>query len=434
MTEHDDLSSAFAEYRTAARQGFSAEPTESVFQAARRRKTHRITVGVVAAAVAVAGVITASSLLGPTSAQRQDPAATPTMTPGVATPSASPTPAPSATGSPSSGPNQPGTRTDPANQVRFLSEADRSRLRRATITLPVWPEDLPACAAGQFTFVNGVVSTGASDTIGRPYSYHMLFRASLGIYANLDGSPGDEMVVPIACGFTEVHYQLLVVKQKGDELSVLAYLPGTPSQDRFYPAGGGLIVEVHDSGLGTSVEQRRGYRWNGERFVQTSGPTTFPPTPDVRDVDLRNSYFQDTTGSTGGSTRCAFEILSFVDGMSGTWRYEDRDFPTGDVFPETIVELGEISTGLLSEPAEFADKGDALVTAVCTPKGKAASTWVLRVSRGSAIGVLRVGDEGVTGVESHRIVNGMAEIVVQTKQGQRTWRYSSNGYTLTRVS
>ena len=48
--------------------------------------------------------------------------------------------------------------------------------------------------------------------------------------------------------------------------------------------------------------------------------------------------------------------------------------------------------------------------------------------------MLKVGEAGVTGVVSHRITGGLAEVVVQTQAGRQVWRFSSNGYTMTRVS
>jgi hypothetical protein len=418
MPDHDKLTSAFAEYRSAARQGFAAEQTESVFQAARQRRTRRMVVSTVAAALTVATVLVAGAMLRPTAAPPLPPAETPSPSATVsASASASPTPSAAVNG----------PRTDPANEVRFLTEAARQRLRSATITLPAWPTGFDVCAAGRFTFVDGKVRTGATES-GIPYTYYMLFRTQVGIYADLDGSPGDEMVVPLGCGEAEVYSQLLVLKDNGGNLETMGYIPDVPSFDRFYPSETGLMVEVIDATMTDTKEQRRRYSWNGSRFTQTWGPTTFPPTPDVRNVDLRNSFFQ-----IADHNPCAAGILSFVDGISGSWRREDRDFP-GDVSPEKTIELGEISTGLLSEPDEHADRGDALVTAVCRSQGNDAVTWVLKVSHGLATSVLRVGEEGVTGVVSHRIVSGVAEIVVNTKDGQRTWRYSYDDYARKRIS
>lgn len=47
--------------------------------------------------------------------------------------------------------------------------------------------------------------------------------------------------------------------------------------------------------------------------------------------------------------------------------------------------------------------------------------------------MLKAGDDGVTGIVSHTITGGLAEIVVHTATGRRTWRYRSDGNTLARV-
>jgi hypothetical protein len=189
--------------------------------------------------------------------------------------------------------------------------------------------------------------------------------------------------------------------------------------DRFYPQSGQLVVEAIDEPTAPGAEQRRWYKWNGSRFVQSGGPASFPPggRGDIRNVDLRNSYIPLFSDSAAGPP-CGGGMLTFVDGLSGAW-------------PSATFELGEVSTGLLDEPGEFADAGDALVTVTCSRHAASSATWVLWLSA-SASGVLRVGDDGVTGIVSHRIVDGLAEIVVQTQAGRKVWHYSSDGYTLSR--
>jgi hypothetical protein len=262
------------------------------------------------------------------------------------------------------------------------------------------------------------VPTGQTDTIGRPNSYFVLHRTP-GIYASLDDVPGDEMVIPVACGFAEVTQQLLVVKESAGKLNPLGYLPGLEGFDRFYPQAGRLVVEAIDEPMDRSAEQRRWYGWNGSQFVQNSGPTSFPPNGrgDIRNVDLRNSYINLISGSLA-EPPCGGGMLTFVDGLSGAW-------------PSATFELGEVSTGLLNEPEELASKGDALATLTCRRNGASSTTWVVWLST-TAMGVLHVGDNGVTGIVSHRIVDGLAEIVVQTHAGRKVWRYASNGYTLSR--
>ena len=424
--ENDELAEAFADLRARAALSFAVPDTAEVYSEVRQRKARKLRFSAMAALLAASGLLAASMLgqEGPTAppAERQQPM-------GSAHAEDPPTPSPSATfptpASRSATVNAP--RRDLANEVRFLTEPKIAQLRDSTIVLPSWPTTSPGCPAGTFTFADGTVPTGAGDPIGRPLNYLLLFRASLGIYANLDGVAGDEMVVPLACGLTEVDYQLLVLKDSKDGLHALGYIPGLAAFDRFYPYGSGLVVEVLDDSHSTVAEQRRRYGWNGSRFVQTHGPVSFPAdlSPDVRQIDLRQSYLR--------IEQCGGGMLSFLDGVSGTWRFADRDFPGGDTHPATNFELAEISTGLLHEPAEFAEQGDALVTVACKPEGGSPTVWVVKVSAAKAIAVLKVGQDGVTRVVSHRIIDGLAEVTVQTQAGQRIWRYTSNGQTLTRI-
>lgn len=431
--DHDELAAAFAELRRHAGQSFTAPDTIDIFHAAASRTARTRRFSVTAALLAAGTLLAASLLLQPpppagdqeplASGQAWTPAQEQPWAPGQgwAPPQASPQAS-------QTNPNAANaSRPDLANQVRFLSQQKVTQLQNTTLTLPPWPAGGQAggqgggqgCPAGTFTFHDGKTPTGQQDQLGRPYDYLMLYRQSLGIYANLDGAPGDEMVVPLACGFTEVTYQLLVLQDSKDGPRALAYLPALPAFDRFYPYSTGLVVEVLDNPFDTSAEQRRRYGWNGTGFTQTSGPASFPADllPDVRGIDLRQSYFH--------IDQCGGGMLSFLDGVSGTWPSADH--------PATRIELGQISTGLLSEPPEFAAQGDALVTVTCKPDGRPWQVWVVKVSAAKAIPVLRVGDGGVTAVVSHRILGGLAEVTVRTQAGQQVWRFSSNGYTFTRI-
>src|SRR5690242_4889914 len=144
MNEHDDLASAFASYRAQANRGFAPDQVESIFDSARQRKTRRVMVGGTAALLIIAGLLTAGALMRPSAApDLQPPAASrPAETPSAT----SPTPAAASTTAASADRNAPATtRTDPGNQVRFLSEATVQRIRNSTITLPQWPAGTSAC-------------------------------------------------------------------------------------------------------------------------------------------------------------------------------------------------------------------------------------------------------------------------------------------------
>jgi len=428
--ERDDLADAFTELRHRAAHTFTAPAAEQIYHAASARTARTRRFSITASLLAATALMTVTMVLQPAphGVDREPVASGEALPPPVQGPWV-PLPGPGQASSEQetrSGQVPPASRADLANQVRFLTTVKIIQLRDSTVTLPPWPTAAQGCPAGTYTFHDGKAPTGQPDPAGRPFDYLLLSRATLGIYANLDGAPGDEMVIPLACGYTELTYQLLVLKDDGDGLRGLGYIPDLPAFDRFYPYDQGLVVEVHNDAYDTIAEQRRRYGWNGTRFVQTHGPVSFPDdlTPDVRRDDLRQSYFH--------LDQCGGGLLSFLDSVSGTWPRADRDLP-GDTHPATRFELGEISTGLLREPSGFAD-GDALVTITCRPDGRPRQVWVVKVSAAKAVPILKVGDNGVTDVISHRITGGgLAEIVVKIQTRQQIWRYSSDGHTLTRI-
>ncbi|HCT79728.1 MAG TPA: hypothetical protein DGT23_24820 [Micromonosporaceae bacterium] len=430
MNDHDDLASVFEAYRATAARSFMPADAETIYHAAHTRKTRRMTV-TAATVLLVTGVLSTTLMIkAPVEVDHNPPVVSQSPNPVYPI---SPSIPPSATPSPARPGAEPATGPEPGNQVRFVNEPTVQRIRNATLTLPAWRDQPGTCRAGQFTFVSGKAPLGP-DEIGRPTDYLVFFRGSMGIYANLDGKPGDEMAIPMACGSVEVNYQLLVIKEVTGSFQTLGYIPGIVDFQRFYPAGGDLWVEVNNDPPASTAEQRRRYHWNGTRFVQTAGPTAFSPNgpPDVRDVDLRNSYFQFITISSEDFQPCGGGLLSFVDSRSGTWPYRDRDFPGDTVKPATAFELGEISAGVLTEP-DPPVRGAALVTVRCQHHGSVWETWLGFVTDAKAVGVLKVGNDGVTGIVSHRIVDGVAELIVTTRTGQQTWRYRSNGYTLVRI-
>jgi hypothetical protein len=325
---------------------------------------------------------------------------------------------------------------DPGNQVRFLDAATADRVRRMTITLPAWPDQglRPYCPAGRYTFTDGEAPTGGSEEPpGRgPWTYLVLFKGLRGIFANVDGQPGDEIVFPIGCGDIENVFHLLVIQPDGNRMKALGYVGNRtqiPAHDRFYPQGGDLVVEVNSDEMHQGIEQRRRFHWQGSRFAQVGGPTSFPTSTDVREADLRNGSIGLTDLTREPGTNANFGAsLSFVDGVSGMWAFRSEEF----VHPGADFLLGAVSTGQLAEPADF-QASDALVTLTCRWDDGGVDHFVYKVSGVSAGGVVvRAGVDGVTGIVSHRIVDGLAEVTVTTAVGQEIRRYRSNGYVFAR--
>jgi hypothetical protein len=106
------------------------------------------------------------------------------------------------------------------------------------------------------------------------------------------------------------------------------------------------------------------------------------------------------------------------------WAYRSEEFAhSGADFL-----LGEVSTGHLDEPADF-QNSDALVTLTCRWDDDEIDYFVHRVTGGVDV---RTGVDGVTGIVSHRIDNGLADVTVTTAAGQEARRYRSDGFVFTR--
>jgi hypothetical protein len=335
---------------------------------------------------------------------------------------------------------------DVANDVRFLPQDTVDRVRAMTIRLPAWPNVAlrKYCPAGRYTFTDGQVPTGAalSPVPRHPWTYSVSHRGGRGILADLDGRPGDEIVLEIACMEEEADPRLLVIQPDGAGMKALGYIAddgSVPAFDRFYPAGGDLIVEGLNSLIDARTEQRRRYRWNGSRFRQVGGPTSFPDSDmtDVRTVDLRNASFDvalphdprrpDPLNSFGA-------FLSFADGRSGLWPYRGDDYP----HQGADIVLGQVTNGLINMQANLYDPGNhgprasALVTATARWDNGLVSQYLYRVTTGEpVVCIVATGMDVVAAIRSHRIVDGVAEVTVTTTAGHdETRRYhdSRNGY------
>ncbi len=281
---------------------------------------------------------------------------------------------------------------------------------------------------GQYTFRDGTASTGEG---GDPWEYRILHKGLRGIFADVDSEPGDEILAPLGCGHAvagELSFELLAIKIGESGPRALGYVTGAdvPGFDRFFPDGDDLVVEVQDADMVPNVEQRRRYRFDGTRFVQVGGPTSFPARVDEIPADLAWLEVGATGDASDAHTRCGSGgMLSFVDGRSGVWEY--REEPA--VIASAEFTLGAISHGSLDEPFG-AERPDALVTLTCRA-GERTDQWVHRVGGEPLVAV---GVDGVTGIVSHRITGGLAEVTVDTATGQEVRTYRSNGVTFTRVS
>jgi hypothetical protein len=410
--DYDVLADDFSDYRQVARETFRTPPTAAVFAAAHRRTVRRRVAAAIAVAGAVVLALTGTAVLQSFSASRPTPGDPSSVSP-------SPTPPPSSS-------TGPAADVEVGNRVRFLDQEMTQTLRSMTITLPAWPGAAAGmCRSGRHTFRDGTASTGGG---GEAWEYRILHKGLRGIFVNVDGEPGDEILAQLGCGRAvagELSFELLALKVGGGGLRALGYVTGAdvPGFDRFFPDGDDLVVEVQEADMVASVEQRRRYRYDGTRFVQVGGPTSFP---DEIPADLAWIRVGATGDTSDAHTRCGSGgMLSFVDGRSGVWEYREG----GNVIASAEFTLGAISRGALDEPIG-AEQADTLVTLTCRA-GERTDQWVHRVDGEP---VVAVGVDGVTGIVSHRITGGLAEVTVETTGGQEVRTYRSNGVSFTRES
>jgi hypothetical protein len=246
--------------------------------AARAAHHHRRRVRVVAA-----GVLTAALIAVPAMALAVDggprrvppPPADRTVEP---TPSL-PAPAPSAPSTPRA------TSEPPPLSGRFSTE----ELGNATLEIPTWPDyAADTCPSGNVRFRDGRAAL--------PGVVEHDVRIKEVIHVDVDRDGTDETAARFVClGLAETDNKVLVFDRDRAGKVVTFGQVLTESGD----IGG--IIAIRKSG--TSVEVRvvdyfdgvandlmqfqwRAYSWNGDRFVQSGGPTAFPPNPKVTDLSV----------------------------------------------------------------------------------------------------------------------------------------------------
>jgi hypothetical protein len=428
MNGYDELDATvaaeFAGFRQVAGEAFAAPSAEAVFATAHGRTMRRRAAAAAAVAAAVVAVLlTGTVVAGAITANEP-------VIPGTPPPTTTTQPPPSAEPSPEDGYVEgPPPVPDQGNQVRFLDDQTAERVRNMTVQLPAWP-DSDLCPAGEYAFTDGQATIG-EDPGGYPWNYAVLVGGQRGIFADLDGEDGDEILVPLGCGLGELRFSLLALKPLGAGFETMGYVivasdeVGDP--DRFFPDGDEIVVEVREPYIDAEFEQRRRYRWQDSQFVQVGGPTEMPAdTTDLTSVDLRNWSF--SVDVEGESTPCGTGgTLSFVNGGSGVWSYESEE--DGVAFSAAEYLMYGVSSGSLEVDGSASPA--VLVTLTCSRADGHAETCVHEVHGRP---VVRVGDEGITAIVSHRIVDGLAEVTVETADGEQTRRYRTDGLFWERVS
>jgi hypothetical protein len=254
--DDDRIRAKLVALRDASEAAFTPPPMRQFRSAARRRSRSRAAILAVAvtAAAGIGGTTLALAGRGPDVAPRP----TPTV---IASSSAAPSPSGPASPPPSA-PSSPGTSTPSAPNIRTVD------WRHVTLVLPPNSDD-PDCPTGRTT-------TNGDWTTVRGKWFYIGQALAVG---DLTGDGSAEAVMDTSCstgeGSGDGSGQLLVVTWRDGAWTGLGYV-GPRGND--YPA-----AQISGQRLNATIKQRYGpaeqsrtYRWNGQRFIQVAGPTTFP--------------------------------------------------------------------------------------------------------------------------------------------------------------
>jgi hypothetical protein len=248
-----------ASYRDSAHAFYPRPPTARVVARARQRTRRRVAVTAAGLAAAFGGAIL-FALQAPEQPpvggrETGEPSPGVTSTPSVSTESTPPAPSGSASSRPPS-----------ATAIDITTV----NWRNTTIQLPATRDD-PDCPTGRIT------TRGEDTEVGRTTVGIMLEPA----YGDLTGDGRPDAVLYVACRITnagEQHEtgQLMVVTEQGGQLVGLGYVGPLDQVYLSWKVTNRKLVATIDQVLADTAPQERTYSWNGTRFVQVAGPTTFP--------------------------------------------------------------------------------------------------------------------------------------------------------------
>lgn len=258
--------------------------------ARRRRTTRLVATGVLAVVVLAATPAIASTWTD------QNPPALPANTP---TPTLT-TPAPSNSPTPSATPSAPA----PDGQI------GKAELGNATLELPAWPDYLTEhCPAGRVTFSDGTAQLAPNS--------ELRIAISEVIHADVDRDGAKETAALIDCGGVEMGESRVLAfdRDASDTIVTMGLVTGHTGDiawiNGIRAKGTAVDVEVVDTAGEGSVEgfaqsQWRTYSWSGNGFVQSGGPSTFPPNPRVTDLSISGDDVQlvpDGADTASGTLR-----------------------------------------------------------------------------------------------------------------------------------
>ncbi|MEV1159042.1 hypothetical protein AB0J27_26985 [Micromonospora chokoriensis] len=256
----------------------------------RRRRMTAVAVAAVAVVSVVAPVVANAALRDdpnpPVPAESVEPTPPP--------PSAPPTPTP--TGSPSA---TTGTPSAPDGRI------SRAQLLATRVDLPSWPSGMAegGCATSKVRLKTNTTATYVSMLADNEFEH-----------GDVDRDGAVETIAIVACRYGEATAKQVVAFDRNQDGRIVTMGRVVRTDDNFKdilaaeitPAGS-VEVRVADivpcCGIPTYLvrEQVRTYRWNGQRFNQTDGPTAFGK--DTRLTDLRLSMSHELVDVPGDDTR-----------------------------------------------------------------------------------------------------------------------------------
>lgn len=336
------LRERFAAYRNDVTTRVAGPGPDQARRTLRRRRRTVMVAAAAAAVVLVAAPVVANATLNgerprPVPGQSIDPTAPPTS---------APSPTPSATGSPSA------TATATAGPDAPDGRISRAQLLAARVDLPAWPSLVPN------TCTTSDVRLGAART---PDAVPVLLDAELG-HGDVDGDGATETVALVACRYAEASAKQVVAFDRDSDGRIVAVGRVVRTNDGFddilgmrISSAGSVEVRVADiqpcCGTPTYLvrEQTRTYRWNGERFTQTDGPTAWGKDPRLTDLkvavkvtlgparaDTRRPLTMTFTVTNAGprdADQVAFHNLEFDDHSGGDWSKCDTSDGAGRTIP-----------------------------------------------------------------------------------------------------
>ncbi|MGK5742926.1 hypothetical protein [Micromonospora sp. URMC 103] len=301
MAEQDPLRTHFAAYRHELTARVDGPGPDAARRTLRRRRRATVAAGAALAVALVVAPIAATAALRGDATPPAPPATTPTVEP-TPTPSS---PSPSASTSPSATPSVPRTPEAPDGRI---SERE---LLAARLDLPAWQVGSPTECATE----------GVRLTLRPPLREAEVPHLIAIDQGDVDADGAAETVALLGCRLGETVGKQVVAFDRNDrgKIVTLGRVNRTAERgDRSFEdilavdvTQGAVRVQVGDIQPCCGVpehwqrHQWRTYRWDGERFGQSGGPTSWGKDPRLTDLKLTRGPVVlkpvDETGTLAGT-------------------------------------------------------------------------------------------------------------------------------------